>query len=81
MTLECFADSPLGDIPNLECQKSSMLKICPENDDDGDNDHQRNSRTYSDCPIHSPGCEKLAVWAETYAANAHAHSFMDQATV
>ena len=29
VTLECFADLPPGDIPNLECQKSSYVEHLP----------------------------------------------------
>ena len=58
-----------------------MLSICLENDDDGDNDRQYNdSRTYSDHPVPTPGCEQFAVWAERYAVNVFALSFIDQVT-
>jgi len=58
-----------------------MLSICLENDDDGDKDCQyNNSRTYSDHPVPTPGCEQFAVWAERYVVNASDRSFIDQVT-
>jgi len=58
-----------------------MLSICPENDDDGDNDCQyNNSRTHSDYPVLGAGCKQFAVWAERYAPNVAARSFIDQDT-
>jgi len=59
-----------------------MLSIRLENYDGDDNDCQyKNSKTYSDHPVVSLSCEQFAVWAERYAPNPFARSFMDQVTV
>jgi len=59
-----------------------MLRIRLGKDGGGGDDRQHESSgTYSDHPVPGPGCEQFAVWAETYAPNVVARSFMDQVTV
>ena len=63
------------------CKSRFMLSIRLKNYDDDNDRRHKNSRTYSDHPVVSPGCEKFAVWAKTYAPNVVGRSFMDQETV
>ena len=58
-----------------------MLSIRLENDDDDNDRRYESSRTYLDHPVHGPGCEQFAVWAETYAQNGVVRGFMDQGAV
>jgi len=59
-----------------------MLSIFLENDggDDSGRRHE-SSRTYSDHPVHCPGCEQFAVWTETYTQDKFNRSFMNQGAV
>ena len=81
VTLEFSTDPPLGNIPNLERQKSFLLSIRLEDDDDNDRQHG-SSRTYSDHSLVGRSCKQFAVWAKTYAPKpGSSRSSIDQDTV
>jgi hypothetical protein len=70
MTLECIADSFLGDIPNLKQHQRSSVIEHPTRNDDGDNDREdERSGTYSDRLVLGPSGKKLAVWTKAHASN------------
>ena len=66
MALERVADSLLGDVPDLEHQRSYFVER-PTRDDRNDKRQDVNPRTYSDRLVLSPGGEKLAIWTKAYA--------------